>query len=68
MFQVLAFHFELNFYLLTSSKSDLDEVDKAMIIVLASHFELIFGLLIRPKCNLRKVKKSGVSRDLKFDL
>ena len=68
MFKVLVFHFDLNFYLMTSSKSDLDEVDKAMIIVLTSQFELIFCLLTRPKCNLRKVKKSGDSRDLKFDI
>ena len=39
-----------------------------MIIDLASQFELIFCLLTRPKCNLRKVKKSGDSRDLKFDI
>ena len=60
MFQLLAFHFELNFYLLTSSKRDLDKVDKAMITVPASHFELIFCLLTRPKCNLPKIKKAVI--------
>ena len=60
MFKVLAFRFELNYYILTSSKSDLDEVDKAIIIVLPSHFELIFCLLTRPKWNLRKVKKAAI--------
>ena len=68
MYQVLVFHFELNSYLLTSSKSDLGEVDKAMIIVLALHFELIFFFLTHPKCKLRKFKKSGDLRDLKIDL
>ena len=58
MFQVLAFHFELYFYLLTSSKCDLDEVNKAMIQFLASYFELIFNLLIGPKCDLRNVEKA----------
>ena len=45
---MLAFHFELNFYLLTISKSDLDKVDKANC------------LLTRPKCNLPKFKKAVI--------
>jgi len=35
-FQVLAFHFELNFYLSTSSKCDIDDVDEANILLLSS--------------------------------
>jgi len=65
---VLAFHFELNFYLLTSSKCDLDEIDKAKIHVLSSQFELIFCLLTSPKCDLRKVEKAVFSTASKFDL
>jgi len=65
---VFAFHFELNFYLLTSSKCDLDEVDKAKIHVLSSQFELIFCLLTSPKFDLRKVEKAEFPRASKIDL
>jgi len=68
--QVLTFHFELNFSILTSSKCDLDEFDKAKIHVLKYHFELIFSLLTSPKCDLRKFEKAVFQalRNLSLDL
>jgi len=58
MFQVIARHWELIFFLLTSSKSDFGEVEKAMVQVLACHSELIFGLLSIPKCDFVEVDKA----------
>jgi len=42
MFQVLPWHFELIFCLLTSPNYDLGEVQKAMFKVFARHCEVIF--------------------------
>jgi len=58
MFQMVAEHWELIFFLFTSSKSDLGEVEKAMFQVLACHFELIFGLLTIPKWDFVEVEKA----------
>ena len=46
------------FILLTSRKSDLGEVEKAMFQGLACRFELIFGFLTIPICDLVEVEKS----------
>jgi len=48
MFQVVARHWKLIFFLTTNPKCDLGEVEKAMFHVLACHFEIIFGLLTIP--------------------
>ena len=50
-------HRELIFFLLTSPKCDLGEVEKAMFQGLACQFELIFGLFTVPKCDLVLVEK-----------
>jgi len=55
MFQVVERNLELIFFLLTSLKCDLGEVEKAMFQELACHFVLIFCLLTIPKCDLIKV-------------
>jgi len=52
MFHVVARHWELIFFLLTSPKCDLGEIDKATFQGFACHFELIFGLLTIPKFSL----------------
>jgi len=52
---VVAKHWEQIFFLLTSPKCDLFEVEKAMFQRLAYHFEVIFGLLTIPKCDLVEV-------------
>jgi len=57
MIQVDARHRELIFFLLTSPKCYLGEVEKAMFQGLACHFELIFGLFIIPICDLVEVEK-----------
>jgi len=49
MFQVIARHWELIYFLLTSPKCDLSEVEKATFQGLACHFELIFDFFTNPK-------------------
>ena len=46
---VVARHFELIFCLLTSSKLNLDEIEKAMILVVECHIEVIFCFLTNRK-------------------
>jgi len=58
MFQVVARHWKLIFFLLTSPKCDMSKVEKAIFEGLVSHLELIFGILIIPKCDLVEVEKS----------
>ena len=58
MFHVVANHSELIFFPLTSPKSDLSKVEKAIIQGVACHFEFIFGILGNPKCDLGEVEKA----------
>jgi len=55
MFQVVARHWELIFFLLTNPKCDLGEFEKAMFQGLPCYFELIIGLLNISKCELVEV-------------
>ena len=57
MFQVVFRHWELIFFLLTSQKCNLAEVEKAMFQGLTWHFQLIFGPLNSQKCDLCELKK-----------
>ena len=57
MFQVVARHWVQIFFLLTRSKCELGEVEKALFLGLALHFQLIFGLWTSPKFDLSDVKK-----------
>ena len=57
MFQVVARHWKLIFFLFTSPKFDLGEVEKAMFHVLACHFELILGLLTIQNATLLRSRK-----------
>ena len=69
MFEVVASHWEHIFFLLTSPKCALGEVEKPMFQGLVCHLELIFGHLIIPKCDLVKVEKSmllGFELNFKF--
>ena len=54
---MVAGHCELNFLLLTSPKCDLDEVEKAMILVVERHFEVIFCFMTNRKFNFIQVDK-----------
>ena len=54
---MVARHWKLIF-LLTSSKCDLGEVEKAMFQECPCLFELIYGLLSIPKCDIVEVKKA----------
>ena len=45
------------FFLLTSSKCDLGDFEKAMFQVFPCHFELIYGLLSIQKCDFVEVKE-----------
>jgi len=47
-----------NFFLLTSPKCYLGDVEKAMFQVFACHFEIIFGLLTIIKCDMGEVEKA----------
>ena len=58
MFQVVARHCKLIFFLLTSPKCDLGEIEKAMSQDFTCHFELIFGLFTIAKCELVEIEKS----------
>ena len=50
---MVARHWERIYFLLTNTKCDLFEVEKAMFQGVACHFdcELIFSLLTSPKCD-----------------
>ena len=63
MFEVVARHWEIFFFLLSSPKCDLGEVKKAMFQGLAWHFELIFGLVEHQNFNLVEVKKKIFFKD-----
>ena len=63
MFQVVANHWELIFFPLTSPKCDLGKDEKVIIHVVACHFELILGLLAKPKCDLGEVEKAMFQND-----
>jgi len=58
MFQVVARHRELIFFLSTSPKCDLSEVDKVMVQGLECLFEFIFGILTITKCDVVEVEKA----------
>ena len=53
MYQLVEWHFQIIFSLLTCSKCDLGEVDKLPI-----HFDLIFCLINSPKCDLDEILKA----------
>jgi len=57
MFQVVARHWELIIFLLTTQKCDLVEDEKAMFQGLAWHFQNIFGLLTSSKCDYTELKE-----------
>ena len=57
LFQMVANHWGIIYFLLTNPKCDLCEVKKAMFQGLACHFELTFGLLANPKCDLDEDEK-----------
>ena len=54
---MVARHWKLIF-LLTSSKCDLGEVDKAMFQEFLCQYELIYDLLTIQKCDIVEVKKA----------
>ena len=56
MFQFVTRHWELFFFLLSSSKCDLNEFEKEIFQGLQCHFELIFGILNIAKCELVEVE------------
>ena len=58
MFQVVARHWKLIFFQLSSPKCKLGEVEKAMFQGLPCQFELIFGHLTIAKCELVEIEKS----------
>jgi len=58
MYKLVPMHWELIFFLLTSPKCDLSEVEKAMFQGLACHVELIFGILTILKCDLVEVENT----------
>ena len=58
MIQVVANHGELIFFLLTSPKWDLGEVEKANFQGVAWHFDLILDVLTKPNFDLREVEKA----------
>ena len=64
MIQVVARHWELIFFLLTSPKCGLCYVEKAMFQVVTRHSEIIFSLLNTTKCCLC-VQESNVSSGCK---
>ena len=57
MFQVVARHWELIFFLLTSPKFELGEVEKPIFQGFACYIELIFGVLTIPKWDLVEFEK-----------
>ena len=58
MLQVVGNHWELIFFILTNSKCDMGEVEKAMFQGVVCHSVLIFGLLTNPKCDFVVVEKA----------
>jgi len=58
MIQVVVYHWELIFSLLTSPKFVLVEVEKAMFESVACYFQLLFGLLTIPECDLGEFGKA----------
>jgi len=54
MFQMVARHWELNFFFLTSPELN---SKKAMFQGLACHFEIIFVFLTVPKCVLVEIEE-----------
>jgi len=57
MFEVVANHWGLIYFLLNNRKCDLGEVEKAMFQGVPFHFELIFGLLANPNATWVMSKK-----------
>jgi len=69
MFEMLAVHFQLIFFLLTNPECDFCEVEKAMFQVVAGHCELIFCQLTTSKCNWGEVENAmfqGLARHLEL--
>jgi len=57
-FKMIARHWELIFFLLTSSKCDLCEFQEAIFQKFPLHFELIYVLLTITKCKFVEVEKA----------